>query len=181
MPRTASRAIAHPVAGPRRQSLLLALAAFGLAIALSLAVASPALAKSDKAKGHGNAAGNAGGNAGNNQGGNAVEQVEDRLEAEAIDAVLDGIFGENDRAIIERYYHDHPPNTQSLPPGIAKNVASGKPLPPGIAKKQLPGALERQLPPLAGDYERILVGDDVAIVRRGTEIIVDVLKDVLSR
>ena len=39
---------------------------------------------------------------------------------------------------------------QSLPPGIRKNLARGKPLPPGIAKKMVPGPMLRELPVYAG-------------------------------
>lgn len=47
----------------------------------------------------------------------------------------------------------------SLPPGIAKNLARGKPLPPGIAKKTVPADMLGQLPSYPG-YEWRVVGDD---------------------
>ncbi len=47
----------------------------------------------------------------------------------------------------------------SLPPGIAKNPARGKPLPPGIAKKTVPADMLGQLPSYPG-YEWRVVGDD---------------------
>lgn len=47
----------------------------------------------------------------------------------------------------------------SLPPGIAKNLARGKPLPPGIAKKMVPASMLGQLPSYPG-YEWRIAGDD---------------------
>ena len=67
---------------------------------------------------------------------------------------------------------------QGLPPGIAKNLARGKPLPPGIAKRYLPQRLVSALPPRPG-YEWIVVDRDVLLIAVATAIIVDVLTDVL--
>lgn len=108
------------------------------------------------------------------------ETVEERIEDEIVDEVLDGVFGEDEREIIETYARERGVRTSSLPPGIAKNVQRGKPLPPGIAKRGLPQDLESRLPPLREGLERIIVGDDVTIVEEGTRIVVDVLKDVLT-
>lgn len=136
--------------------------------AIVLGAPSESQAKNDKAKGQG-------------QGSAKVQQnsQQERLEDEVIDEVLDGIFGENDRTIIERYVKENGLRSKSLPPGIAKNVARGKPLPPGIAKRGLPSDLEGRLPTLRSGLERIIVGDDVTIVEEGTRIVVDILKDVL--
>src|SRR3546814_12845124 len=43
----------------------------------------------------------------------------------------------------------------SLPPGIRKNLARGKPLPPGIATKMVPGSLLGRLPRHPGYEWRI--------------------------
>ena len=67
---------------------------------------------------------------------------------------------------------------QGLPPGIAKNLARGKPLPPGIAKRYLPQGLLGQLPRRQG-YELIVADRDILLVNEATRIIVDVLKGVL--
>lgn len=64
---------------------------------------------------------------------------------------------------------------RGLPPGLAKN---GK-LPPGIAKRQLPAALVGQLPPPPKGYERIIVDNDVLLVNIATQVVHDVLTDVL--
>lgn len=140
-------------------------------VIFAVAVPSESMAKNDKAKGVGQGNGQAKQNS----------QQENRLEDEVVDEVLDGIFGENDRKIIERYVREKGIGTKSLPPGIAKNLARGKPLPPGIAKRGLPTDLEGRLPKLRAGLERIIVGDDVTIVEEGTRIVVDILRDVLRR
>ncbi|WP_369991256.1 anti-virulence regulator CigR family protein [Pseudomonas xanthosomatis] len=61
----------------------------------------------------------------------------------------------------------------SLPPGIEKNLARGKPLPPGIAKK-LDGRLLGQLPHYDG-YEWMQAGADLILVAVATGIIYEVL------
>lgn len=61
----------------------------------------------------------------------------------------------------------------SLPPGIQKNLARGKPLPPGIAKK-LDGRLLGQLPRYDG-YEWQQAGTDLILVAIATGIIYEVL------
>lgn len=153
-----------------RSIVLSALAAL-LSAAIAIGAANTAMAKNDKAKGQGH------GKAQMHQ--NAQQQ--ERAEDEIIDEVLDGIFGENDRTIIERYVREKGIGTKSLPPGIAKNLARGKPLPPGIAKRGLPADLEGRLPKLRDGLQRIIVGDDVTIVEEGTRVVVDILKDVLRR
>ena len=65
---------------------------------------------------------------------------------------------------------------QGLPPGIAKNLARGKPLPPGIAKRYLPGTLLGRLPTRPG-YEWLVVDSDILLVVAATAVIVDVLAD----
>lgn len=87
-------------------------------------------------------------------------------------------FGSDERRIIRDYFGSHHAEQQALPPGIAKNLARGKPLPPGIAKRYLPGDLRGRLPHYEG-YERLIVGDDVLLIAAATGIIVDILEDAL--
>ncbi|SLN15406.1 hypothetical protein OCH7691_00315 [Oceanibacterium hippocampi] len=139
---------------------------------LALSGAMPALAKNDKGdKGKGPAV----------KSEKTIDDAIDRIEREVIDEVLDGVFGENDRTIIETWYRQHPAPVSSLPPGIAKRLARGKPLPPGIAKRGLPDGLAAQLAPLGSRYERVIVGDDVTIIETATAVVVDILRDVLRR
>lgn len=135
---------------------------------LTVGAATEGFAKNDKAK---------------DQGKSQVHKnsQQQRVEDEVIDEVLDGIFGENDKTVIEQYVREKGIGTKSLPPGIAKNVQRGKPLPPGIAKRGLPSDLEGRLPKLREGLQRIIVGDDVTIIEEGTRVVVDILKDVLLK
>jgi hypothetical protein len=66
-----------------------------------------------------------------------------------------------------------------LPPGIAKNLARGKPLPPGIAKQALPQSLVVQLPPVADGYERVIVAGKILLVEIATQVVHDILTDII--
>lgn len=68
--------------------------------------------------------------------------------------------------------------TSSLPPGIAKNLARGKPLPPGIAKN-FDSRLTSRLPYYEG-YEWKQIGRDVVLVAVATGIIYEILRNVLD-
>ncbi len=66
----------------------------------------------------------------------------------------------------------------SLPPGIRKNLARGKPLPPGIAKRmddRLLTALPRY-----DEYEWRQVGRDVVLVAITTGVVEAILRNVLD-
>lgn len=67
----------------------------------------------------------------------------------------------------------------SLPPGIRKNLARGKPLPPGIAKKIAPGPLLGRLPRYDG-YEWRVAGTDLVLIAIGTAVVADILYDVFD-
>lgn len=84
-----------------------------------------------------------------------------------------------ERSLIRDYFQQHPGvhSGDSLPPGIRKKIARGKPMPPGIAKK-MPGDLHGRLSPRPG-YDYRMVGNDVLLVEVATGVIVDLLKDVL--
>jgi len=66
----------------------------------------------------------------------------------------------------------------SLPPGIQKNLARGKPLPPGIAKN-MDGRLLGRLPRYDG-YEWKQIGRDVVLVAIATGIVYEILENVLD-
>jgi hypothetical protein len=84
-------------------------------------------------------------------------------------------FGAIAEREIRSYFQTNPTTSQgSLPPGIAKNLARGKPLPPGIAKRALPAGLAGRLPSYPG-HEVIIVDRDVILVNAATQIIVDIL------
>jgi len=71
-------------------------------------------------------------------------------------------------------------HNKPLPPGIAKNLARGKPLPPGIAKQALPDDLLVRLPPVADGYERVLIAGQILLVEIATQVVHDILMDVIS-
>jgi hypothetical protein len=66
-----------------------------------------------------------------------------------------------------------------LPPGIERNLERGKPLPPGITKTYLPVDLSRTLPPLDSALEYVVVAGKLLVVEVTTQIVRDVLIDVL--
>ena len=67
---------------------------------------------------------------------------------------------------------------KGLPPGIAMKLERGGTLPPGIAKRDLPGNVVAKLPKRSDGAIRQIVGDDVVLIERGTDIILDVIRDV---
>ena len=99
-------------------------------------------------------------------------------------------FSNDEIRIISAWYRDHGGATyqgggkhknKGLPPGIAKNLARGKPLPPGIAKQHLPAGLVSALPAPPRGYERIIVDGRVLLVEIATQVIHDILMDAVLR
>ena len=66
-----------------------------------------------------------------------------------------------------------------LPPGIARNLAVGKPLPPGIAKQYVTNDVLLRLPPLSEGYEYVVVAGKILLIAIATQIVHDILEDVL--
>ncbi len=67
----------------------------------------------------------------------------------------------------------------SLPPGIQRRLARGRALPPGIAKKvSLPSRVNEQID-LGENVQIIVLGRDVVVVDPVTDLIVDIIRDVL--
>ncbi|TVQ82904.1 MAG: hypothetical protein EA357_08055 [Micavibrio sp.] len=122
----------------------------------------------------------------------------------ATDRILDRVFTEAEKVIIEDYYKGRrgdrqtqqrgggrgkgrtaggPPGLakrDSLPPGLAMQLERNGRLPPGLEKQGLSADLERRLP-LREGLKRILAGDDVLLVDTATDIIVDILKGVAQQ
>jgi hypothetical protein len=98
-------------------------------------------------------------------------------------------FGEQDREIITRYYSNRTSNLPpglakrggDLPPGLQKHLERNGTLPPGLQKRlePCPEELERQLPPLPADYRRAVIGAHVVILSKNTNVIVDIMKNVV--
>lgn len=98
------------------------------------------------------------------------------------------VFTNDEIRIIGAWYEEHGSNShpgngkqknKGLPPGIAKNLQRGKPLPPGIARQHLPDGLIRTLPAPPKGYERIIVDGKILLVEIATQLIHDVLMDVV--
>ena len=86
------------------------------------------------------------------------------------------VFRSSDQVTFRNYVATHRIVAQALPPGIAKNVARGKPLPPGIAKRAVPADLIVLGPKLAPDVTLAIVGPLVVALRSG--VVIDILKDI---
>ncbi len=143
-----------------RRSLLIGLGALALPF-----LGSAALANNGKGKGNNK-------NKGNNSGGTTVELDGSGLSIR---------FSNSEIRIINDYYRRYPAtNVKGLPPGIAKNLARGKPLPPGIAKRYLPNNLNALLPSPYAGTNRLIVGNDILLVQVTTGLILDVLNNVLN-
>jgi len=104
------------------------------------------------------------------------------------DVGVSAVFSKGEVTIIAEWYSDHGSlstrgkggkKPKGLPPGIAKNLARGKPLPPGIAKQVLPQGLIALLPPVPHGYERMIVDGKVLLVEVATHVIHDILVDVI--
>lgn len=102
------------------------------------------------------------------------------------------VFTDDEIRIIRAYYESHGEDTGhghgkgkghkkagGLPPGIAKNLARGKPLPPGLAKSSLPYDLQRRLPPAPNGYERVMVAGKILLIEVATQVVRDVLTDAM--
>ena len=96
------------------------------------------------------------------------------------------VFTDGEASIIRAYYRDQRApqkkknkKARGLPPGIAKNLQRGKVLPPGIAKQALPIGLADLLPPPPHGFERVVLSGKVLLVEVATQVIHDVLEDVI--
>jgi len=109
----------------------------------------------------------------------------------AADASVGIVFTQEEARIIASWYDDHGDRSEvrgngkgkpkGLPPGIAKNLARGKSLPPGIHRQQLPGGLVDILPPPPRGFERVIVDGRVLLVEVATQVIHDVLVDLVLK
>ncbi|HKV97311.1 MAG TPA: hypothetical protein VJR90_07495 [Gammaproteobacteria bacterium] len=95
--------------------------------------------------------------------------------------------GDNDQGDEEEHGngHGHGHGWKSreggLPPGIAKNLARGKPLPPGIAAQlqPLPPELVQQLPRPPAGYQIFMLDGRILLVNMATQVISDVIANAI--
>jgi hypothetical protein len=98
-------------------------------------------------------------------------------------------FRSQDREFVTAYYSKRgsglPPGLAKrngdLPPGLEKQLERNGTLPPGLQKKLQPCPVEitRELPPLPPDYQRSVIGASIVVFNRKTNIVVDVMADVV--
>jgi len=99
-------------------------------------------------------------------------------------------FGVHDREIIRDFYRDQysnlPPGLAkrggNLPPGLQKHLERDGTLPPGLQKRvaPFPADLERRLPRLPDTCRRVILGQIAIILDRRTQRILDIIDDVLN-
>jgi hypothetical protein len=68
---------------------------------------------------------------------------------------------------------------ETLPPGLARNVKLQGTLPPGLQKRELPADLLEQLRKRPSSHKMVIVDNDVLLIEKGTNLILDVIEDVL--
>lgn len=157
----------------------------------ALMAATPLLANADPGRGRGHGGGPPAfedGHPGRGHGGDRDDRGRDRddfseelaeeLGSAAAITLASAFFSPRERDLIYDYFDDHRFEPQGLPPGIARNLARGKPLPPGIAKRYLPSPLLAQLPRRDG-YEYLIVGGSIILAEAATGLIVDILEGAL--
>lgn len=67
----------------------------------------------------------------------------------------------------------------TLPPGLAKQLEKNGTLPPGLAKRGLPNDLQSLLPRRIGQ-KFVIVDNDVVLIQAATNLVLDVLENVLE-
>jgi hypothetical protein len=129
----------------------------GRIVTLFLCIFLATLSADDQDKGKGQGKGNQG-----KSGGSGATAVKVR-------------FGTNDVQVIQQYYRAHP---VSLPPGLQKKLARGKPLPPGWQKKlqPFPSDVDVRLGPPCGYCGRGVIDGYGVIYDKKTAIILDIVQ-----
>lgn len=67
-----------------------------------------------------------------------------------------------------------------LPSGLERQYQLKGSLPPGLQRRQLPDDLARVLPVRGSDFDRVIVGNDILLLRRATGIVLDIMEDAAS-
>ena len=91
-------------------------------------------------------------------------------------------FTDAEKKAIERYFAKNPvKGAKDMPKGVSKKLKRGGDLPPGIKKTRLPAKLENKLPKRPKNEEYALVDDDILLIDKKTNIILDILEDAGRR
>jgi hypothetical protein len=92
-------------------------------------------------------------------------------------------YRDDDRAAMHDWYVGHedhlPPGLAKkdrLPPGLEKQLVAWGQLPPGLQKKIQPAPVEivRRLPPPPPDCQNVVIGGNIVLLNRKTNIVVDI-------
>lgn len=67
----------------------------------------------------------------------------------------------------------------ALPPGLQRQLDERGALPKGLRTDDLPDDLEKKLPPIREQFKRVVVDDDVVLIERGTNRVLDILEGVI--
>lgn len=68
----------------------------------------------------------------------------------------------------------------ALPPGLEKQLKRNGKLPPGLRGRDLPPGLKSRLPPPSRGTKRVILGNDVVLVEKATNVVLDILRDVVK-
>jgi len=139
---------------------------------VAVGVASVTIAAPPPGKGNPNAPGQSKSNSGADNSGYLWRGSTDQLVSTLVTAGITAVLARN-YAVGVAYTGFKP-----LPPGIAKNLARGKPLPPGMVTRSLPDPLLRQLPQYPG-YNWAAAGADLILINTASRLVADVLRDAL--
>lgn len=157
----------------RLSAMALLLAAFTLS-------ATPALANPGNGNGNGNSGHHGKGHGNNGKGADHKEKHHGNASARKNygkpDHVEADISFSRARSLAVNYGLT---GYDALPPGIAKNLARGKPLPPGIAKKTVPASMLNDLPYYPG-YEWKIIGDNLVLIALSTALVTAVINNVFD-
>ncbi len=101
-------------------------------------------------------------------------------------------FNDQHRTYVRQYYTEHyghgrncPPglakkNNGCLPPGQARKWDVGQPIPRGVTVYAVPQTVVMQLPPPPYGYRYARIGNDVVLVQRQNNIIVDIIVNLFG-
>lgn len=151
---------------PTRRSLL----AFGAA---ALLAAQPGLALASSHKDKSKPAGAGGGQPGSS---------DEELILRGAEILTEAFLTDGEKRIIRDSFSGGYPQgfkkPKPIPPGIKKKLARGGTLPPGIAKTRMPDSVLSRLPRRDGQ-EILFIDRDVYLIQKSTELVLDVLENVL--
>ena len=172
------------------------------ALAIAALFLGPAFAKGndDDGPGKGNKQGQKQEQKAEKQREKAVKQADKRQEKAEKQAVKrerqeikpGSYFNDQHRTYVRQYYTQHygqgrscPPglakkNNGCMPPGQARKWDVGQPIPRGVTLYEVPRQVLVQLPPPPYGYRYARIGNDVVLVQRQNNLIVDIIVNLFG-